>query len=130
MPNEILAKVGADYGIVGEGEVLICEFAKQAAVGNLPEERIMRAPLQLEKEKIPSAYYDSDLLSYYMENGRVISIQTKRGCNKNCIYCSYPVLEGRALRMRNAADVADAIDDPERRIQADPQLGILPAAES
>jgi len=37
-------------------------------------------------------------------------IQTKRGCNKHCIYCSYPVLEGRELRMRNAADVVDDIE--------------------
>lgn len=113
MPEEILAKVGADYGIVGEGEVLVCEFAKRVADGNPPKERIMRAPLELEKGLIPSAHYDPDLLSYYMENGHVISIQTKRGCNKNCIYCSYPVLEGRALRMRNASDV---VDDMERLV--------------
>ena len=113
MPEEILAKVGADYGVVGEGEVLMRDFVATLAAGTEPEERIMRAPLQLEKDAIPSAYYDPEILSYYMDNGKVISIQTKRGCNKHCIYCSYPVLEGSELRMRNAADV---VDDMERLV--------------
>ncbi len=109
MPEEILANVGADYGIVGEGEVLLCDLLETLASGAEPKERIFRAPLQLEKSSIPSAHYDPEMLSYYLNNGKVISIQTKRGCNKRCIYCSYPVLEGRKLRMRNVSDVVDDI---------------------
>ncbi len=113
MPEEILAKVGADHGIVGEGEVLICSFVDSVASGNLPAERILRAPQQLEKEAIPSAYYDPSMVEYYMDHGKTISIQTKRGCNKHCIYCSYPFLEGRDLRLRTAVAV---VDDMERLI--------------
>lgn len=113
MPEEILDRVGADYGIVGEGEVLICDFVEKLGKGEPSKARILRAPLQLEKDRIPSAYYDPDLLDYYLSNGKVVSVQTKRGCDKNCIYCSYPVLEGRDLRMRNAAAV---VDDMERLV--------------
>lgn len=113
MPEEMLAKVGADYGVVGEGEVLMCGFAEAVASGDLPAERILRAPQQLEKDAIPSAYYDPKMVEYYMDHGKTISIQTKRGCNKHCIYCSYPFLEGSDLRLRTATAV---VDDMERLI--------------
>jgi len=114
MPEEILNRTGADYGVVGEGEELLRTFVKNAAQGIFPAERILRAPQQLQQEGIPSAYYDSKILSYYLKNGNMVSIQTKRGCNKHCVYCSYPVLEGRELRRRNPADV---VDDMERLVQ-------------
>ncbi|VGO12051.1 Tryptophan 2-C-methyltransferase [Pontiella desulfatans] len=110
MPEEILAKVGADYGVVGEGEVLMCSFMELLEAGQLPAERILRAPQNLEKDAIPSAYYEPAMVDYYMAHGKTISIQTKRGCDKHCIYCSYPFLEGRNFRMRNAVDVVDDIE--------------------
>ena len=48
-----------------------------------------------------------------MDHGKTISIQTKRGCDKHCTYCSYPFLEGRRLRSRDAVAV---VDDMERLI--------------
>jgi radical SAM superfamily enzyme YgiQ (UPF0313 family) len=113
MPEEMLAKVKADYGVVGEGEVLMCQLAKNIAEKNPPAEQILRAPQELEKEDIPSAYYDPKMVEYYMNHGKTISIQTKRGCNKHCIYCSYPFLEGRNLRLRTATSV---VDDMQRLI--------------
>ena len=38
IPELILKETGADYGIVGEGEVLAVEFANNAAKGHLPRE--------------------------------------------------------------------------------------------
>jgi radical SAM superfamily enzyme YgiQ (UPF0313 family) len=34
-------------------------------------------------------------------------VQTKRGCPFQCIYCTYPQLEGRRYRLRSPATVAD-----------------------
>jgi lipid biosynthesis B12-binding/radical SAM protein len=110
MPEAVLDKVGADYGIVGEGEQLMRSFVEAVGKGELPEERILRAPLQMEDRAIPSAYYDPVLMEFYQNNGKMISIQTKRGCNKNCIYCSYPVLEGHRLRARDPKAVVDDIE--------------------
>ncbi len=110
MPEEILAKVGADYGVVGEGEVVMCGFMESLAAGKLPEERILRAPQNLENETIPSAHYEPGIVDYYFAHGKTISIQTKRGCDKHCIYCTYPFLEGKRFRMRRAADVVDDIE--------------------
>jgi lipid biosynthesis B12-binding/radical SAM protein len=114
MPDEILQRTGGDYGIVGEGEVRLCSFVEKAALGEFPSERILRALPSLQRDGIPSAHYNSNILGYYLKNGNVISIQTKRGCNKHCVYCSYPVLEGRDLRIRNPADV---VDDMERLVE-------------
>ncbi len=111
MPEQVLDHVGADYGIVGEGEALACAFVQNFDKGQLPKERILRAPQNLEHEAIPSAHYDPALLAYYLASSRMISIQTKRGCNKHCVYCSYPVLEGRHLRMRDAKEVVDDIEN-------------------
>lgn len=110
MPEEVMRTVKADYGIVGEGEELFCSFAKDLENGTPPEEPILYASQKLERETIPSAHYDPKLLEYYLGTSRVISIQTKRGCDKNCIYCSYPSLEGSSLRLRNEKEVVDDIE--------------------
>lgn len=40
-----------------------------------------------------------------------IGIQTKRGCQLNCLYCSYPNISGRTLRLRSAKNVVDEIEN-------------------
>ena len=105
MPDVILDEVGADYGIVGEGERLIVEFVKDYMRGELPKERCIRSAPSLEGNEIPSACYDKELMRFYQGNGNLAAVQTKRGCPHKCIYCSYPVLEGSQIRHRDPADV-------------------------
>ena len=38
------------------------------------------------------------------------NIQTKRGCDRKCIYCTYPLIEGRKLRFRSPEKIVDEID--------------------
>ena len=38
------------------------------------------------------------------------NIQTKRGCSFKCIYCTYPVIEGKKVRLRNPTLVCDEIE--------------------
>lgn len=113
MPEEIMEKVGADLGVVGEGEATMLQLLEIISTGELPSEKILYAPKALEKDAVPSAYYDPELIRFYMDHGKTISIQTKRGCDKHCIYCSYPFLEGRRLRSREPSAV---VDDMERLI--------------
>ncbi len=114
MPEAILNKVGADFGIVGEGESLILDFIKEIEKGNIPKERIMRSQPHLQGEEIPSACYDERIMQFYLKSGNVASLQTKRGCTHKCIYCSYPVLEGAKIRSRSAKEV---VNDIERLIK-------------
>jgi lipid biosynthesis B12-binding/radical SAM protein len=110
MPEAVLNKVGADYGIVGEGESLMVQFAGDAEKGSYPETRCIRASKYMSGIEIPSTCYDPDIMQFYLKSGNIASVQTKRGCNHKCIYCSYPLLEGSSIRMRDPILVADDIE--------------------
>jgi lipid biosynthesis B12-binding/radical SAM protein len=118
MPEQVLETTGADYGLTGEGEKLFCAFVDDAAQGRYPVERILRAPPRLSGREIPSAEYDPDILAFYLQNGHMASLQTKRGCEHGCVYCTYPLLEGRTIRERDPAAVADDMEALVARHQA------------
>lgn len=109
LPEPILNQTGADYGIAGEGEKAILEFVSAIERGEKPVAPIIHAGKNLEDDEIPSAYYDSEILRFYQERGCVTSLQTKRGCNKKCVYCSYPVLEGSKIRGHNPEKIVDEL---------------------
>jgi lipid biosynthesis B12-binding/radical SAM protein len=111
MPDRILREVGADYGIVGEGEASMLEFVENASRGVFPEERCIRASSMLRGREIPSPKYDDHLMEFYLKSGNIASVQTKRGCTHSCVYCSYPVLEGSAIRCREPKAVVDDIEN-------------------
>ncbi len=109
MPGLILKETGADFGIVGEGEVLAVEFANSAAQGKYPSQQVIGPSAKLPGDRIGSALYDERLLEFYLHSGNIASIQTKRGCGYKCVYCSYPLLEGSHLRRRDPKAVVDDI---------------------
>ncbi|OGR61672.1 MAG: lipid biosynthesis B12-binding/radical SAM protein [Elusimicrobia bacterium GWA2_69_24] len=109
MPELILKEVGADFGVVGEGEVLAVAFAGDAARGVFPTEPILRASSRIDGKRIGSALYDERILAFYQQSGHIASVQTKRGCPYHCLYCTYPLLEGSALRRRDPQAVVDDI---------------------
>ncbi|UCD56019.1 MAG: radical SAM protein [Candidatus Hydrogenedentota bacterium] len=43
----------------------------------------------------------------YFKRGGQCGLETKRGCNHNCIYCADPLAKGCQLRLRKPAEVAD-----------------------
>ncbi|MDD5434914.1 MAG: B12-binding domain-containing radical SAM protein, partial [Nitrospira sp.] len=110
IPELILEETGADYGIVGEGESLVVNFADNAARGIYPAERLIGPETRLFGTEIPSAKYDEQLMEYYLHSGNIISVQTKRGCTYKCVYCSYPLLEGSKIRQRDSGLVVDDIE--------------------
>lgn len=109
LPELILKETGADYGFVGEGERLIIEFADNAAKGIYPQNQLVGPAASLQGTDIASALYDERLMKFYLGSGSIASIQTKRGCTYNCVYCTYPLLEGRSLRSRDPREVVNDI---------------------
>ncbi len=107
LPEALMDLLGADYGIVGEGEVLFPALVDRLAAGEQPAEKIMRS--------IPSSNpwcsveYDQTTVDYYLGRGGMMNVQTKRGCPHRCGYCSYPTLEGNKLRLRDPEEVADDV---------------------
>jgi radical SAM superfamily enzyme YgiQ (UPF0313 family) len=110
IPELILKETGADYGIIGEGEVLAVEFADNAAKGIYPQEKLIGSRTKLPGSQIEPALYDGRLLEFYLNSGNIASVQTKRGCTHQCVYCTYPVLEGPKIRRREARAVVDDIE--------------------
>jgi radical SAM superfamily enzyme YgiQ (UPF0313 family) len=55
-----------------------------------------------------------ELIRFYLQRSGMVGMQTKRGCPHNCLYCTYPGLEGAQLRTRGPAAVVDDIERMKR----------------
>ena len=127
MPTTILEELHADYGVVGEGEQAFpwllerlgrgevkssSEYACQRVNGGLlisAGARIKR----LDEAGVP----DRELFDAprYYERGGCLNVQTKRGCCFDCVFCSYPLIEGTKVRMRSPESVVDEIEAMRER---------------
>lgn len=122
MPTTIMEHLGADVGVVGEGEQafpwVLERLANGDAITTTSEYRcepvnggVCVTPVtrikQLDLTGIPMRQrFDMDR---YYQRGGALNIQTKRGCYFECVFCSYPLIEGAKVRMRTAQSVVDEI---------------------
>lgn len=114
MPEAILDYLGVDYGIIGEGEQLICAMVEGLVAGRQVP-RLSDGQLQpLRAEQIGSPLYEQKLVDFYQAQSGQINIQTKRGCPHQCVYCTYPALEGNQFRPQPVAAVVDDIVKAQR----------------
>jgi len=124
-PETLLARLGADYGVVGEGERTFRDVVDTLARGAVPP-RITRASARSAEVVKPSlarrngagASSDLDALPLpardlvdprYYEFDGTDNLQTKRGCAFSCSYCDYPDLEGSKVRVRDPSAIADEL---------------------
>lgn len=110
MPEAILDYVGADYGIVGEGERAVCELVEALAQG-VAMPRIQageRTPLSGAEMAAP--LFEPELVEFYLQQSGMVNLQTKRGCPFLCTYCTYPSLEGGRYRARDPRAVVDDLE--------------------
>ena len=114
MPKPILDYIGIDYGIVGEGERLICDLVDNLVAGReVP--RISDGQLApLTAEQMGSPLYEQNLVDFYQAESGQINIQTKRGCPYQCVYCTYPGIEGNQFRPQGPTAVVDDIEKAQR----------------
>ena len=117
-PKELLQHLDVDFGIVGEGEDVFPQLVRSLE-GDKP---ISSSSCLLVKEEacslliegarvFPIQSPDRSLFetNRYFEEGGMGNIQTKRGCPFSCIYCTYPLLEGKKVRLRKTEDVIEEI---------------------
>jgi len=115
-PDEYMAALYADFGIKGEGEHLAV-FLRDLERGNDPSH--VPGLFQRDGRKTPHRHFNGSVghgkaaeqyLAPYFEKGGMASLQTRRGCNQKCVYCPYPLVEGRLLRPHPVGDIVDEIE--------------------
>ncbi len=110
MPEPVLEYLGADCGVVGEGEKKMVRLADMLANGEtLP--RLMRPETGLDAPDMLSPAWDENILAYYLKQSGIANIQTKRGCDNRCVYCSYPAIEGGNVRPRDPLAVVEEMKE-------------------
>ncbi len=114
MPKQILASLGADYGIIGEGERfgMVVEAIRD---GRDPAQLTGVISASSTHETTPAPWSgpivrnfqdQADHNCFYLKTGGMLNLQSKRGCSFRCIYCSYPHIEGRNHRLVEPDEVA------------------------
>jgi len=115
--------LGADAGVVGEGERafpwILDRLADRVPLATTDEVRCEPAGIgilvtpatRIKHLDVTGAPMRQrfDMESYY-ERGGALNLQTKRGCMFECVFCSYPLIEGSKVRMRTAETVVDEIE--------------------
>jgi len=120
-PDMIFNELLPDFAIKGEGEEsllqLITLLDKGGDVTGI-EGLVYRSgdgEIQINERKhyisAPRLQMNPDWISYYFDRGGMLNIQTKRGCPFHCVYCSYPLIDGRKVRLLDARTVVANIEE-------------------
>ncbi len=108
-PEEFMRELGADFGICGEGEIEFQLLLAELKAGRATH-RLRRAlPLSAPASSIEPALDLIDIDRYYRRGG-ALNVQTRRGCQFLCSYCTYPMLEGAHARPGDVQRVVDLIE--------------------
>ncbi len=114
MPEEILAYLGADYGVVGEGERAICELVAALAAGRPVPALTRSSGRPLSGAEFGTPLRVPELVDFYQGKSGLLNLQTKRGCPFGCAYCTYPAIEGTFFRCREPRAVVDELERMQR----------------
>ncbi len=111
-PEEMLRELGADYAFEGSGDRDLAPFLDQV----ISDRSIAHEPRIYSAEQLePDMSLFPDMFAWidwkrYRHHGSTIPIQTKRGCQYDCTYCTYPAIEGRKYLLADPGDVSSAFE--------------------
>jgi len=106
-PEKLFSFFNPDFGIYGEGEESLYRLIYSLDEGNadltiegLVYKNAQGVIMNDRKTYIqtPDLFFDNGLVNFYWDKSGMMNIQTKRGCPYNCIYCTYPLIEGHHVR--------------------------------
>jgi radical SAM superfamily enzyme YgiQ (UPF0313 family) len=117
---QVMAEAPAiDVGVVNEGEAALPEiiaargdYARVRGVLYRDGTRVVASPPRPPSDfasSLPPDHRVFDLRAY-KDQPFAVGVQTRRGCFRACSYCTYPMLEGRRLRIRRVKDVIAEIE--------------------
>jgi radical SAM superfamily enzyme YgiQ (UPF0313 family) len=117
MPELLMKELGADIGMWNDGEFVLPELLMRMERKEEWKE-LSNLILSIEGKwqiNLPEAFSLDNLPLMnrgfldnrrYFEEGGQAGFETKRGCDRRCIYCADPVAKGRKIRMRPPETVA------------------------
>jgi radical SAM superfamily enzyme YgiQ (UPF0313 family) len=111
-PAQMLERLEADYAVIGDGERAMPALVERLAAGE-PASGIPGVCARGDSSP-PAPAHVGDLdslgpqraghwidLDRYAARGSLMPVQSKRGCGFECLYCTYPSIEGRTYRLRS-----------------------------
>ena len=119
-PELLFETLKPDFGIYGEGEVSLYKLI--SALENNQNYNNIEGLLYYDQGKVSANKRDSyikkplltlnqPLTDYYWKHSGMINIQTKRGCPYNCIYCTYPLIDGHKVRTLDPDQIVKTLSD-------------------
>lgn len=128
-PTRLFEVLNPDFGISGEGEDTLCRLLNDIFSECKPDSLdglVYRDDAGRIVVNPRSHYVTSPLLrmeesevDYYFQKSGMLNVQTKRGCPFNCVYCTYPLIDGRKIRNLGVDAVVDNIVQMNRKFGAD-----------
>jgi radical SAM superfamily enzyme YgiQ (UPF0313 family) len=125
-PKKLLELSQADFGICGAGDgslvSLIAALENGVATNAIPG-LVFRQSGRIVVNAANSGVPDLELsgadrpvpiADFYLRTGRMLNLQTQRGCAFKCCYCTYPLIEGRRHRRRPPELVAGEFEQLQR----------------
>ncbi|MBU2515186.1 radical SAM protein [bacterium] len=122
-PKDIFNLLNPDFGMIGEGEYSLYQLINclrndedysdiEGLIYRKEEELILnRRKTYLES---PEVAYNDEFIDYYWNECGIINLQTKRGCPNQCVYCTYPLIEGRKIRMQKPEKTVEILTKLKR----------------
>ena len=119
-PSELYDRYKPEFGICGEGEESFYQLINNLETGtdytgieglvysDGSEIRINKRENFIRHLDLS---FDEELVDFYWSKSGMLNVQTKRGCPYNCIYCTYPLIEGSKVRTLNADKIVDTLSD-------------------
>jgi len=121
MSLPIMKQTHADFGIRGDGEQALGRLLRQlenaknfervpGLIWRQNGRLLHNRPAWPSGLAIPHRRRSVDNLTYFRRGGQ-IGLETKRGCNRKCLYCADALAKGPRPRLRRPADVADEFEE-------------------
>lgn len=118
--QQIVEYAGTDFGIRGDGEQATVSLYRQLQGGrhfDRVEGLVWRCDGQVRSNppawpagiSLPARREMIDNRAYFALGGQC-GFETKRGCNRRCLYCADPLSKGPVPRSRKPTEIADEIE--------------------
>ncbi len=127
-PEALMKKFELDYGVVGQGEAVMKALLDAIDAGN--NDVLLEGLIKGKSVHSKSVITKTPAGPYFQKHSGIdqwinfdpyrqrgaYTIQTKKGCSFHCIYCTYPVIEGRSCRIRKPSDIVDEMQQAFERV--------------